>query len=112
MNRYKKGNFPIMTLYERVLGVLSCKYVDEVVLGAPEKLTEEFIKNNNISVVVHGKDQGISCLPVRVDGDDEDDQEEEADVSCAQLNPAPMERARTKWQKRWVSTTSWTASRR
>jgi len=67
VNRYKKGNFPIMTLYERVLGVLSCKYVDEVVLGAPEKLTEEFIKNNNIAVVVHGKDQGtiyLSCLPV------------------------------------------------
>jgi glycerol-3-phosphate cytidylyltransferase-like family protein len=62
VNRYKKGNFPIMTLYERVLGVLSCKYVDEVVLGAPEKLTEEFIKNNNISVVVHGKDQGTTYL--------------------------------------------------
>jgi glycerol-3-phosphate cytidylyltransferase-like family protein len=62
VNRYKKGNFPIMTLYERVLGVLSCKYVDEVVLGAPEKLTEEFIKNNNISVVVHGKDQGTIYL--------------------------------------------------
>lgn len=61
VNRYKKGNFPIMTLYERVLGVLSCKYVDEVVLGAPEKLTEEFIKNNNISVVVHGKDQVEPC---------------------------------------------------
>lgn len=34
------------------------QYVDEVVLGAPEKLTEDFIKSNNISVVVHGKDKG------------------------------------------------------
>jgi ethanolamine-phosphate cytidylyltransferase len=75
VNRYKKGNFPIMTLYERVLGVLSCKYVDEVVLGAPEKLTEEFIKNNNIAVVVHGKDQGtIFVLPTRrVYGDGDGD---------------------------------------
>jgi len=61
VNRYKKGNFPIMTLYERVLSVLSCKYVDEVVLGAPEKLTEDFIKTNKISVVVHGNDPVEPC---------------------------------------------------
>ncbi len=60
MNRYKKGNFPIMTMYERVLSVLSCKFVDEVILHAPEKLTKEFISTLNIQVVVHGQQKGIT----------------------------------------------------
>jgi len=61
VNRYKGGNLPIMNLYERVLSVLSCKYVDEVVIGAPEKLTLDFIKHLNIQVVVHGKDPISLC---------------------------------------------------
>jgi len=43
-----------MNLHERVLSVLSCRYVDEVVIGAPWALNEETIKNHRISVVVHG----------------------------------------------------------
>ncbi|KAL6045996.1 choline phosphate cytidylyltransferase [Balamuthia mandrillaris] len=61
VNRYKKANFPIMNLYERVLSVLSCKYVDEVVIAAPEKITKEFIDGLNIQCVVHGKDPVEPC---------------------------------------------------
>lgn len=32
-------NFPLMSLNERVLSVLSCRYVDEVVIGAPYSVT-------------------------------------------------------------------------
>jgi len=54
VNRYKGRNFPIMNLQERVLGVLSCRYVDEVVMGAPWVVTSDLITTFNISVVAHG----------------------------------------------------------
>lgn len=45
-----------MNLYERALGVLSCKYVDEIILGAPYSVTPELLNGGfNISLVVHGK---------------------------------------------------------
>ncbi|XP_065838995.1 ethanolamine-phosphate cytidylyltransferase-like [Oscarella lobularis] len=49
------GNWPIMTLHERVLSVLACRYVDEVVIGAPYRVTRELISHFKIDVVVHGK---------------------------------------------------------
>ena len=30
INRVRGSNYPVMNLHERVLGVLSCRYVDEV----------------------------------------------------------------------------------
>mmetsp|Transcript_27465 Transcript_27465/g.69306 ORF Transcript_27465/g.69306 Transcript_27465/m.69306 type:complete len:426 (+) Transcript_27465:159-1436(+) len=54
VNRYKGRNFPIMNLQERVLGVLSCRYVDEVVMGAPWVVTSDLMTTFNISVVAHG----------------------------------------------------------
>lgn len=53
-NRVKGGNFPIMNLHERTLSVLSCKHVDEVIIGAPWCVTEDMITTMNIAVVVHG----------------------------------------------------------
>jgi ethanolamine-phosphate cytidylyltransferase len=41
-------------LHERVLNILACKYVDDVIIGAPFKITEKFVKDLNISVVVKG----------------------------------------------------------
>lgn len=43
VNAYKGGNYPIMNLHERVLSVLACKYVNEVVIGAPYDVTKELI---------------------------------------------------------------------
>mmetsp|Transcript_37446 Transcript_37446/g.105734 ORF Transcript_37446/g.105734 Transcript_37446/m.105734 type:complete len:467 (+) Transcript_37446:383-1783(+) len=47
-------HLPIMDLHERTLSVLACRYVNEVVIGAPAEITQELIKNFNISLVVKG----------------------------------------------------------
>lgn len=46
------GNLPIMNLHERVLSLLGCKYVDDVLIDAPSVITAEMIKSLNISVVL------------------------------------------------------------
>jgi len=53
MTRYYRGSqFPLTPLQERVLMVLACKYVDDVVIGAPYILTEDLVKSLNIHKVV------------------------------------------------------------
>ncbi|CBH18461.1 ethanolamine-phosphate cytidylyltransferase [Trypanosoma equiperdum] len=53
--RESKGeHFPIMSLNERALGVLSCRYVDDVVFGAPRGVTQEMIKILDIKIVACG----------------------------------------------------------
>lgn len=54
VNLHKGANYPIMNLHERVMNVLACKYADEVVMGAPWKVTEDLIKSMNVAVVVQG----------------------------------------------------------
>ena len=55
VNRHKSStNYPIMNLNERVLGVLSCKYVDEVVMGVPFAVTDEIIDKLGVHFVVGG----------------------------------------------------------
>lgn len=39
---------------ERVMNVLSCKYVDEVVIGAPWVLTKDLITTLNLHIVASG----------------------------------------------------------
>jgi len=58
INECRGRNYPIMNLHERVLGVLSCRYVDEVVIGAPWAVTREMIETMRLKYVVHG------CCPV------------------------------------------------
>merc|ERR1712154_615193 len=51
--RARKGKyFPLMNLQERVLNVLSCKYVDDILIGAPWKITKQVLKSLNIKYVV------------------------------------------------------------
>ncbi|KAL6071924.1 choline phosphate cytidylyltransferase [Balamuthia mandrillaris] len=69
INAMKGENFPIMNLHERVLCVLSCKYVDEVIIGAPMKLTKEWLEQWNISVVAHG-DERDAYHPIHPEGVD------------------------------------------
>ena len=53
MLRYYRGeNYPIQPLQERILEVLACKYVDEVIIGAPYILTKDLITTLNIHKVV------------------------------------------------------------
>lgn len=47
---------PIMSLAERVAVIECCRYVDEVIVGAPCQLTREFLAEHDITTVVHGDD--------------------------------------------------------
>lgn len=51
---YKKK--PILSMEERMMSVAACKYVDEVLPNAPIKVTEEWIDEHGIDIVVHGDD--------------------------------------------------------
>ncbi|XP_046660555.1 ethanolamine-phosphate cytidylyltransferase isoform X1 [Homalodisca vitripennis] len=66
VNRYKGSNYPIMNLHERVLSVLACKYVSEVVIGAPYTVTEELMKHFHVDLVCHGQ------TPIMADEDGSD----------------------------------------
>nr|CCC54014.1 putative ethanolamine-phosphate cytidylyltransferase [Trypanosoma vivax Y486] len=60
IRKAKGDNFPLMSLNERVLGLLSCRYVDEVILGAPRGVTREMMDSLKISLVACGKASGSS----------------------------------------------------
>jgi cytidyltransferase-like protein len=47
---------PILTLSERAEVVAGCRYVDLVIPGAPAPLTEGFLHEHAIDLVVHGDD--------------------------------------------------------
>jgi len=60
VNMIRGNGLPILNLYERTLSLLSCKYVDEVIIGAPFVISEDLIKTMNISVVAKGTVSDIS----------------------------------------------------
>lgn len=68
INRIKGANYPLMNLQERVLSVLACKWVDEVVIGAPYSISKAMIQDGQrkIDVVVHGN----TDLLLDLDGSD------------------------------------------
>ena len=47
---------PVMTLAERVAVIEACRYVDEVIEDAPFRVTEAFLDEHAITMVVHGDD--------------------------------------------------------
>ncbi|KAF5269991.1 hypothetical protein FQR65_LT05790 [Abscondita terminalis] len=55
VNQYQGSNYPIMNLHERVLSVLACKYVSEVVIGAPYVVTRDLMEHFKVDLVIHGK---------------------------------------------------------
>eukprot|EP00455_Lapot_gusevi_P021212 TRINITY_DN222_c0_g1_i3.p1 TRINITY_DN222_c0_g1~~TRINITY_DN222_c0_g1_i3.p1 ORF type:complete len:251 (+),score=92.21 TRINITY_DN222_c0_g1_i3:43-753(+) len=54
VNKHRGRNYPIMNLHERVLNVLSSRYVDEVIIGAPWVVTDDMLNSLNIAVVASG----------------------------------------------------------
>ncbi|EXC12837.1 Ethanolamine-phosphate cytidylyltransferase [Morus notabilis] len=54
VSEHRGKHYPIMHLHERSLSVLACRYVDEVIIGAPWEVTKDVIATFNISLVVHG----------------------------------------------------------
>jgi len=51
----RRGTSTVLTMLERAMGVLSVRWVNDVVLDAPWQVTKELITSMNISVVVAGK---------------------------------------------------------
>ncbi len=49
---------PIMTMSERLSVIEACRYVDEVIPDAPHLLTQEFLDEHDLALVVHGDDVG------------------------------------------------------
>ena len=43
-----------MNLHERVLSVLGCRYVDDVLIDAPYEITRDMVASLNVAEVVHG----------------------------------------------------------
>ncbi|XP_047950532.1 ethanolamine-phosphate cytidylyltransferase-like [Salvia hispanica] len=54
VSELRGSRYPLMNLHERSLSVLACRYVDEVIIGAPWEVTKDVITTFNISLVVHG----------------------------------------------------------
>lgn len=54
VNKRRGGNLPLMNLHERVLSVLGCKYMDDVLIDAPLEITPDMIASLRITEVVHG----------------------------------------------------------
>ena len=54
VNAHRGSIYPIMNLNERVLSVLGCRYVDDVLIDAPWDITREMIAALNISIVATG----------------------------------------------------------
>ena len=59
VNKKRGGNFPIMNLNERVLSVLGCKHVDDVLIAPPWQVTSEMIHSLNIKAVVKGSKKNV-----------------------------------------------------
>jgi len=54
VNRVGGSNLPLMNLHERLLSILGCRFVDDVLIDAPYTITPEMIASLNIAEVVHG----------------------------------------------------------
>ena len=54
VNRHRGRNFPLLNLNERVLSVLACKHVDDVLIDPPWHMTREMVAALRIAVVAHG----------------------------------------------------------
>jgi ethanolamine-phosphate cytidylyltransferase len=57
VNQHRGKNYPILNLQERVFNLLALKYVDDVVIGAPWKITEDILKSLRINLVVEGSNR-------------------------------------------------------
>ena len=54
VNKVRGSNLPLLTLYGRVLIVLSCRFVDDVLIYAPYAVTSNLVTLLNIAEVLHG----------------------------------------------------------
>ena len=50
--------YPVLALLERALGVMACRYVDDVIVGAPGEVTRDLIATFDVRAVVAESDGG------------------------------------------------------
>ncbi len=53
IKHYCGNKYPVISLNERLLMTLSCKYVDDVVVGAPFIITKDLVKSLNVNKIVN-----------------------------------------------------------
>ncbi len=53
VNQERGCNLPLMNLHERVLSVVGCRFVDDVLIDAPQIISEKMIQSLNIDEIVH-----------------------------------------------------------
>lgn len=54
VNQQRGSNLPLMNLHERVLSVLGCRYVDDVLIDAPYEVSPDMVASLKIQEVVRG----------------------------------------------------------
>ena len=54
----------LMNLHERVLSVLGCRFVDDVLIDAPYEITEDMLSSLRISEVLESPDTGYETASV------------------------------------------------
>lgn len=47
-------NLPLLNLHERVLSVLGCRFVDDILIDAPYQITHDMISSLHLDEVIHG----------------------------------------------------------
>lgn len=52
----KGGMYPIMNLEERLLALLACRHVDDVLVNAPWSATLDLVRTEGVNIVCCGKD--------------------------------------------------------
>lgn len=67
INELKGFNYPVLDVHSRALNLLSLRFVDDVILNSPYKLTPDFISEFNIDVIVEGKTSYMKCIDPKVD---------------------------------------------
>tara|TARA_B110000305_G_scaffold72403_1_gene81251 strand:- start:447 stop:1271 length:825 start_codon:yes stop_codon:yes gene_type:complete len=60
INKHRGTNLPIMNLHERVLSVLGCKFVDDVLIDSPYVINKEMIASLKICAVFRGSSGQVS----------------------------------------------------
>ena len=66
-------NLPILNLNERVLSVLGCKWVDDVLIDAPYVINQEMISSLHIDIVIQPLPSSLQNAKVPTVSDDESD---------------------------------------
>jgi len=54
VNRRRGRSLPLLNLHERVLSVLGCRFVDDVLIDSPYQISSDMVSTLNIKAIFHG----------------------------------------------------------